>query len=304
MAIENGGKRLNKLISDTGICSRREADRLIDEGLVKVNGQIATTGLKIGPDDRVTVRGKPLKAKPEAVYLLYNKPAGITCTTDEDIVDNIIAAVNYRGGRIFPVGRLDKPSEGLILLTNDGDSVNKILRAGNAHEKEYVVTVNKPFSQDFINKMAAGIPILGTKTKPCQVRQVAANTFNIILVQGLNRQIRRMTEYLGYEVVRLKRVRVMNLRIAGLKTGQWRLLNAKEILELESMLASSSKTTTSNKTKKPNSLPATRQKTATKATAGKRTPPNNTKHAKTAQKPGRIPGRSGPPKGVKSKKSR
>ncbi len=242
MTTDSTGIRLNKFISETGICSRREADRLIEDGLVQLNGRVAGMGERVGPDDQVTVRGKPLRAKPKAVYLAYNKPVGITCTTDQAVPGNIVDAVKYRRGRIFPIGRLDKPSEGLILLTNDGDIVNKILRAGNAHDKEYVVTVDKAFDDEFLRRMAAGVPILDTVTQPCRIRRLSANSFNIILTQGLNRQIRRMTEYLGYEVTRLIRVRIMNIRLEGLQSGQWRELSPKEMAIIEDMLAGSSKT--------------------------------------------------------------
>lgn len=236
------GIRLNKFISDSGACSRREADRLIEEGLVRINGRIAEIGVRVVAGDSVSVRGKLLKANPKAVYLAYNKPAGITSTTDQAVAGNIVDAVNYRKGRIFPIGRLDKPSEGLILLTNDGNIVNKILRAGNAHEKEYVVSVDKPINPEFLARMAAGVPILDTVTQPCKIRQLSAKSFNIILTQGMNRQIRRMTEYLGYNVVRLKRVRVMNVRLDGIQSGQWRELTAEEMQVIDSMLGESSKT--------------------------------------------------------------
>jgi len=242
------GIRLNKFISDTGVCSRREADRFIEEGRVQINGRVALMGTRVTDADQVTLNGKPLRAKPPAVYLVYNKPVGITCTTDPRDRDNIVDAVRYPGGRIFPVGRLDKPSEGLILLTNDGDIVNKILRAGNAHEKEYVVTLDRPLADDFVRRMSAPIPILGTLTKPCQVRQISADTFNIVLTQGLNRQIRRMAEYLGYEVMRLRRVRVMNLRLGGLRPGQWRELTPAEMAVIDRMLAGSSKTEEASRT--------------------------------------------------------
>lgn len=240
MQEEVSSTRLNKYISETGMCSRREADRLIEEGRVKVNGKVAGMGLRVSDADFIAVGGKPLKAKPAPVYLVYNKPVGITCTTDPEVPENIVTAVNYRKGRIFPIGRLDKPSEGLILLTNDGDIVNKILRAGNAHDKEYIVSVDKPFDAEFIQRMSNGIPILGTVTKPCKVRQLSPTSFNIILHQGLNRQIRRMTEYLGYNVTRLKRVRIMNISLGSLKVGQWRLLNNKELANITEMLAQSS----------------------------------------------------------------
>lgn len=233
--------RLNKFISDTGFCSRREADTYIANGEVTVNGQPAQMGVKVSEQDQVLVKGQPLRSKPKRVYLAYHKPVGITCTTERHIQGNIIDAVKYQE-RIFPIGRLDKPSEGLIFLTNDGDIVNKVLRAGNAHEKEYVVTVNKPITEQFIRKMSQGVPILNTVTLPCVVTQVSRNTFKIILTQGLNRQIRRMAEYCGYEVVKLKRTRIMHIRLAELKPGKWRLLDLIEIKMLEQLVQDSAKT--------------------------------------------------------------
>lgn len=233
--------RLNKYISDTGFCSRREADSFIANGDVTVNGQPAQMGVKVSAADTVLVKGQPLRSKPKRVYLAYHKPVGITCTTERHIHGNIIDAVKYPE-RIFPIGRLDKPSEGLIFLTNDGDIVNKVLRAGNAHEKEYVVTVNKPINEHFVRKMSQGVPILNTVTLPCQVTQVSRNTFKIILTQGLNRQIRRMAEFCGYEVVKLKRTRIMHIRLADLKPGKWRLLDPIEIKMLEQLVQDSSKT--------------------------------------------------------------
>lgn len=239
--------RLNKFISDTGFCSRREADRLIENGNVTINGVIAAVGTKVSEQDQVLIDGKPLKDKPKRVYLAYHKPVGITCTTERHIQGNIVDAVRYPE-RIFPIGRLDKPSEGLIFLTNDGDIVNKILRAGNAHEKEYIVTVNKPITERFIQQMSRGVPILDTVTLPCTVQQRSKQSFSIILTQGLNRQIRRMCEYLGYDVVTLKRNRIMHIRLAGLKPGQWRLLEDIEIKMLEQQLLNSSKTVESAST--------------------------------------------------------
>lgn len=233
--------RLNKFISETGICSRREADRLIEQGRVKVNGDVAGMGVKVSQDDSVLVNGKPLRAKPKAVYLVYNKPIGITCTTDSAVPENIVDAVNYKA-RIFPIGRLDKPSSGLILLTNDGDIVNKILRAGNAHEKEYIVSMDKPITPDFVAKMGAGVPILDTVTKPCKVKKIGPKTINIILTQGLNRQIRRMAEYLGFSVTSLKRVRIMNIELGELKPGQWRYVSRAELSLINSMIGGSSST--------------------------------------------------------------
>lgn len=234
-------KRLNKYISETGICSRREADTLIAEGKVTVNGTVAEMGLKVSDADTITVNGKSLKAKPKRVYIAYNKPVGVTCTTEKKIKSNIVSAINYKD-RIFPIGRLDRPSEGLIFLTNEGDIVNKILRAGNNHEKEYIVTVDKEIDQRFVEKMASGIPILDTITKPCKVKQLGKKRFNIILTQGLNRQIRRMCEYLGFEVTKLKRVRIMNVSLNDLAVGQWRFLSDSEMAQINASIADSSKT--------------------------------------------------------------
>lgn len=218
---------LNKFISQTGICSRREADRWIEAGKVKINGAIAQKGNRVGENDQVTVDGQPLKNKPKQVYLALHKPPGITCTTDRKDRTNIIDFVNYPQ-RIFPIGRLDKPSTGLILLTNDGDIVNDILRVENNHEKEYLVTVNRPITNQFIKRMSNGLPILGTKTKRCVVERTGKMGFKIILTQGLNRQIRRMCEFLNYRVVTLKRVRIMNIRLGNLKVGHWRYLTDAE----------------------------------------------------------------------------
>ena len=234
-------KRLNKFISETGFCSRREADKYIEEGRVTVNGNLPEMGVKVSDADDVLIDGKPLKAKPKLVYIAYNKPVGITCTTERKIQSNIVKAVNYPE-RIFPIGRLDRPSEGLIFLTNEGDIVNKILRAGNNHEKEYVVTVDKPLNRQFVNKMANGIPILDTVTKKCKVKQTGPQQFTIVLTQGLNRQIRRMCEYLGYEVVTLKRTRIMNVTLKGLTVGQWRHLTEQEMAEINNSIADSGKT--------------------------------------------------------------
>lgn len=232
---------LNKYISSTGICSRREADKLIADGRVTINGAATRLGNRVLEGDAVYIDGKLLKPKPAALYIAFNKPIGIVCTTDPKERKNII---NYIGHpeRLFPIGRLDKPSEGLIFLTNDGDIVNKILRAGNRHEKEYIVTVKQMITAGFIKKMGQGIPVLGTVTKKCSVIRLNDFTFKIILTQGLNRQIRRMCEYLNYEVVKLKRTRIMNVKLGNLKTGQWRELRAAEMQQINKMLASSSKT--------------------------------------------------------------
>lgn len=233
--------RLNKYISETGFCSRREADKLIEAGRVTLNGQIAQMGMKAGVNDQVEVDGQPLKSKPKPVFIAYHKPVGITCTTERKVRSNIVSAINHKE-RIFPIGRLDRPSEGLIFLTNDGDIVNKILRAGNNHEKEYVVKVDRPLNKTFVAKMSNGIPILGTVTKKCKVKQTGADTFTIVLTQGLNRQIRRMCEFLGYNVVTLKRVRIMNIDLKGLKPGQWRDLTDLELEFINNAVADSSKT--------------------------------------------------------------
>lgn len=234
-------KRLNKFISETGFCSRREADKYIEQGRVTINGQLSEVGTKVGEGDIVEIDGKSLKAKPQAAYIAYNKPVGITCTTEKKVRGNIIDAINYPE-RIFPIGRLDKPSEGLIFLTNEGDLVNKILRAGNNHEKEYLVQVDKPLNAQFVNKMANGVPILDTVTKKCRVKQTSKDSFSIVLTQGLNRQIRRMCEYLGYEVQKLKRVRIMNVDLKGLKSGQWRHLTEEEMSAINSAVSVSRKT--------------------------------------------------------------
>ena len=232
---------LNKYISSTGICSRREAEKLITAGRVTLNGQPTQLGNRVFSNDVVKVDGRPLQAKPKTLYIAFNKPVGIVCTTDSKEKKNIVRYINHPE-RLFPIGRLDKPSEGLIFLTNDGDIVNKILRAGNNHEKDYVVTVNKPITDDFIKKMGNGIPILGTVTKKCKVTKISANVFQIVLTQGLNRQIRRMCEYLGYEVTKLKRTRIMNVNLDKLSIGQWRELTAIELAEINKMVESSSKT--------------------------------------------------------------
>ena len=226
---------LNKFISSTGICSRREADKWIAVGRVRINGNVAQKGNRVFENDRVEVDGKRLKAKPTLVYIALNKPPGITSTTDLKDKDNIIDFVNHPK-RIFPIGRLDKASSGLILLTNDGDIVNKILRTENNHEKEYIVTVNKPITDDFIYNMRKGVPILGTVTKKCYVRKLNDRKFKIILTQGLNRQIRRMCEYFDYNVLTLKRVRIMNIELAGLNVGKWRALTATEMQVLQKEL--------------------------------------------------------------------
>ncbi len=232
---------LNKYISETGFCSRREADKLIESGRVSINGKEAKKGNRVLENDVVKVDGQALKSKSAPVYLALNKPRGITCTTDLKDKTNIIDFIGFKQ-RIFPIGRLDKPSEGLIFLTNDGDIVNKILRAGNGHEKEYVVTVDKPVTSEFIKKMSGGIPILGTVTKKCFVKKEGEKQFRIILTQGLNRQIRRMCAMLDYKVTSLVRVRIMNITLSGLAKGKWRFFSPKEISEINSMIMHSTKT--------------------------------------------------------------
>lgn len=235
------GTRLNKYLSEIGHCSRRAADKLIDQDRIKVNGKPVVMGQKVTPQDRIEVDGVLVEDHQEhSVYIAFNKPTGIVCTTDTRVEkDNIIDFINYPK-RIFPIGRLDKASEGLILLTNDGDIVNKILRARNNHEKEYIVQVNKPIDKDFIKKMSQGVPILDTITRPCKVEQLTKVRFKIILTQGLNRQIRRMCEYLGYHVQQLKRVRIMNIHL-DLPNGKYREMTKEEFKELNRLLADSSK---------------------------------------------------------------
>lgn len=232
---------LNKYISESGFCSRREADRYIEEGRVTINGKDAHKGNRVGDGDTVKIDGEPLKKKQVAAYLMLNKPKGVTCTTDLKDKTNIIDFINYKQ-RIFPIGRLDKLSEGLIFLTNDGNIVNKILRAGNGHEKEYIVTTDKNFDHGFLKQMREGIRIPGAKTLPCFVKQEGTNRFRIILTQGLNRQIRRMCEALGYRVTSLKRIRIMNITLTGLATGKWRHFTPAEVQAIQMMLQNSSKT--------------------------------------------------------------
>ncbi len=239
----NDGVRINKYLSEIGYCSRRAADKLIEEQRVRINGKVPEMGTKVQPNDEVSVDGqrvsRQMQAKP--VYIMLNKPVGIVCTTDQRREkDNIIDFIGHPE-RIFPIGRLDKPSEGLILLTNDGDIVNKILRARNHHEKEYIVKVNKPLGPDFVERMSNGVPILDTITRKCFVEQIDERRFRIVLTQGLNRQIRRMCEYLGYKVTKLKRIRIMNIRL-DMPPGKWRNLTDAELQELNSLVSDSRKT--------------------------------------------------------------
>lgn len=231
--------RLNKYLSEAGVCSRREADRLTEAGLVTVDDQTAVMGMKISPDAVVKVQGNAVKKEEEKVLLAFHKPAGVVCTAQKREKNNVIDYLGYPK-RIFPVGRLDKESTGLLLMTNDGELVNKIMRAGNYHEKEYLVTVNKPVTEEFCKKMASGVPILDTVTRRCKVEQIGEKEFRIILTQGLNRQIRRMCETLGYRVTALKRIRIMNIHLGRLKEGTYRKIEGKEKKELERLLMSSS----------------------------------------------------------------
>jgi len=229
--MESQGKRLNKFIADSGYCSRREADRLIEEGRVKVDGRVGVLGDKILPGMSVTVDGQSLSGDGEKVYILLNKPVGIVCTADPREPMNVVDYLGYPI-RIFPVGRLDKDSEGLLLMTSDGEIVNRLLRAAGGHEKEYEVTVDRPVTREFIEGMMKGVPILDTVTLPCKVRRTGDKSFNIIIVQGLNRQIRRMCEYFGYNVTSLRRIRIMNIKLGNMKPGQWRELTKEEFSTL------------------------------------------------------------------------
>ncbi len=234
-------KRINKYLSETGFCSRREADKLVAQGHVFIDGKRAEMGSKVLEGQHVKVRGELIQSAVERVYIVLNKPVGVVSTTDPKEKNNIVKWINYPQ-RIFHIGRLDKDSQGLILLTNDGDIVNKILRAGNNHEKEYVVTVNKAITDAFLQRMSSGIPILGTVTKPCVIEKISPTIFRIVLVEGLNRQIRRMCEYLGYEVRKLERIRIMHITLGRLAIGDWRELTKEEMDVMESLINSSSKT--------------------------------------------------------------
>lgn len=227
--------RLNKYLSDIGVCSRRAADRLAQEGKITVNGKAAQPGMRVTPEDDIRVEGKPVRREERKVYLVLNKPRGIVCTAEKREKNNIIDYLNYPL-RVYPVGRLDKDSEGLILLTNDGAIVNGMMRARNRHEKEYQVKVDRAFDREFLAHMARGVPILDTVTRPCRIRRTGSDTFEIILTQGLNRQIRRMCEALGYRVVRLKRVRIMNIRLGSLPCGKWRELTLEELRTLKAQI--------------------------------------------------------------------
>ena len=274
--------RLNKFISESGMCSRREADEHIEKGRVLINKKKAMIGDQVHVGDRVIVSGVALEPRKgdDTIFIALNKPVGIESTTDEEVSHNIIRFVNH-SKRIFPIGRLDKDSQGLIFLTNNGDLVNKILRAGNNHEKEYVVTVNKPLTQSMIESMANGVPMLGVMTKKCKIELVTPNTFRITLIQGLNRQIRRMCEHFGYEVIKLERIRIMNIGLKGLPIGDWRDLTESEMKTIYSMLEKSSaddkkKTASKPISKKPNtgkhhgSSQAHKPKNSSRSNVGKR----------------------------------
>lgn len=255
--MEENATRINKFLSESGYCSRREADKLIDAGRVTINGIVPEMGTKITSKDEVRVDGVLINEnKEKRIYLAFHKPVGIECTTNQSVRDNIVDYINYPE-RIFPIGRLDKASEGLIFMTNDGDIVNKILRARNNHEKEYIVTVNKPITERFIQRMANGIPILETLTRKCKVEQVSKTVFRIILTQGLNRQIRRMCEYLDYEVVALKRTRIINISL-DIPVGKYRDLTEEEITQLNQLIEPSSKTEEASLPKVERSLPGQR----------------------------------------------
>jgi 23S rRNA pseudouridine2604 synthase len=262
--------RLNKFISESGLCSRREADKFIERGLVFINKRKATIGDQVKVGDKVRVNGTELEPREgeDIVFIALNKPVGITSTTEENVHDNIVHFVNH-SKRIFPVGRLDKDSQGLIFLTNNGDIINKILRAGNNHEKEYLVTVNKPLTAEMISGMAKGVPILGVNTKKCKVVQEAPYVFRITLIQGLNRQIRRMCEHFGYEVTKLERVRIMNIGLKGLPVGEWRDLSESEMDIINNLLEDST-----NEDVRKSSKPSTPKKPKTTSSSN---PPKSKK---------------------------
>jgi 23S rRNA pseudouridine2604 synthase len=280
--------RLNKFISESGICSRREADRYVEQGNVYINGKRAKIGDQVFPGDQVKVNGQLIDARDEEelIFVVLNKPTGIISTTEKGQKDNIVDFVNH-SSRIFPIGRLDKDSQGLIFLTNNGDLVNRILRAGNNHEKEYLVTVNRPIRDDFIAGMGAGVPILGVKTKKCKITRESPFVFRITLIQGLNRQIRRMCEYFGYEVTRLERVRIMNISLKGLPVGEWRDLHEHELAALFKLTENSSSEAAAGKTKpaKKTDKPITKKPNAKKPVGrARKAPARSAGHRKTPRK--------------------
>jgi 23S rRNA pseudouridine2604 synthase len=291
--MDQTGTRINKYLSELGICSRREADKWIEMGRVTINGKRPTAGTRITKRDKVRVDGRVVSEPDEPdIYLALNKPPGVVCTTDTSDPDNIVEYVNYPK-RIFPIGRLDKPSEGLIFLTSDGDIVNKILRAGNEHEKEYEVTVDKMVTPDFIAKMAGGVPIMGTMTKKCKVEMITPHSFRIVLVQGLNRQIRRMCEYFEYDVKKLKRTRIMNVRL-DVPSGQWRELTETELAEIQRMTKDSAKTAEKKG-------PAQKPKPKAKSQPGNRNPPFKSGTKKPGNRPPKSTGKKRPPGRKKSR---
>ena len=281
--------RLNKFISESGLCSRREADRFIERGLVTINRRKAVIGDQVKVGDKVSVNGRELEPREgeDVVFIALNKPVGITSTTEESVHDNIVHFVNH-SKRIFPVGRLDKDSQGLIFLTNDGDIINKILRAGNKHEKEYIVTVNKPLTQEVLTSMSRGVPMLGVNTKKCKIVQEGTHVFRITLIQGLNRQIRRMCEHFGYEVQKLERVRIMNIGLKGLPLGEWRDLTDEEMDVIYGLLEGSSNEDVSKTQKKPTQnkakTPSQPSHARTSKSTSTRSPARGTAHRKTDKK--------------------
>lgn len=311
MEQKQGGIRLNKFISESGLCSRREADRFIEQGHVFVNGKRAVIGTQVMPGDRVRVNGHELepREKEDVVLIALNKPVGVTSTTEEGVKDNIVSFVHH-SKRIFPIGRLDKDSQGLIFLTNNGDLVNKILRAGNNHEKEYVVTVNKPLTDAVIQGMSNGVNMLGVTTKKCRITQEGPTVFRIILVQGLNRQIRRMCEHYGYDVVKLERVRIMNISLKGLAPGDWRDLTEQEIEQLYKLIGNStseaekkSKSQNSGKKKSKVASPAQKGSHGANAPAESRKNKKNGKSFTNRNTFGKRPG-AGPRGGKKQSNGR
>ncbi|WP_316817924.1 23S rRNA pseudouridine(2604) synthase RluF [Pedobacter nyackensis] len=284
--------RLNKYISESGLCSRRAADRYIEQGNVFINGKKAKVGDKVFFGDIITVNGQTIEPKEvdNSVLIAYNKPVGITSTTEAGVKGNIVDHVNH-SERVFPIGRLDKDSQGLIFLTNNGDLVNKILRAGNNHEKEYVVTVNKPITEAFITGMAKGVPVLGVMTKKCKVQQESTFVFRIILVQGLNRQIRRMCEHFGFEVTKLERVRIMNVSLKGIPVGEWRELTPEEQTDIFNLVAKSSALETASAPKRANKKPKAK---AEEDFLENVTPGRSGSRGATSKAPGKRPGKKAP----------
>ena len=292
--------RLNKFISESGLCSRREADRFIERGLVLINKRKAVIGDQVKIGDKVCVNGQHLEPREVdgIVFIALNKPVGVTSTTEENVHDNIVQFVNH-SKRIFPVGRLDKDSQGLIFLTNDGDVINKILRAGNKHEKEYLVTVNKPLTTSMIASMSKGVPILGVNTKKCKIIQEGTNVFRITLIQGLNRQIRRMCEHFDYEVLKLERVRIMNIGLQGLPLGEWRDLTDKELEVIYDLIEDSS----NEEVKKTAKKPSVKKVNTTNATGNNRSTKTYTPHS-ASSKFSRSPKKNDSRPGVKKNTSR